>query len=105
MLSLGVSHKPLLKSAFRNSVRDSEVSSGTVLNTKLDLTKFNKNPEDNILRKTAGSSTKSRYRALVERESQASRGKRIGPLNETISIRGSGEAATLLESPLEINPI
>jgi|LauGreDrversion4_2_1035121.scaffolds.fasta_scaffold146534_1 hypothetical protein len=46
MLSLGITHKPVLKSALRNSVRNSDISNlAAPFATKLDLTKF-KNPED-----------------------------------------------------------
>ena len=43
MLSVGISHRPL-KSAMRNSIRDSDISN-LAQGLKLDLTKF-KNPGD-----------------------------------------------------------
>jgi hypothetical protein len=46
MLSLGISHKPALKSAMRNSIRDSDIGN-SAFGKKLDLTKY-RNPEDGI---------------------------------------------------------
>lgn len=57
MLSLGISHRPL-KSAMRNSIKDSDISN-LAQGLKLDLTKF-KNPEDGfaqVLRRSGKQST------------------------------------------------
>jgi hypothetical protein len=61
MLSLGISHKPPLKSAMRNSVRDSDISN-LANGMKLDLTKFKPNPEDY----GAGRQTSQKKRLLPE---------------------------------------
>jgi hypothetical protein len=101
MLSLGISHKPALKSAMRNSMRGSDISSMAYGN-KLDLAEF-KNPEEGggfggfLMRNKAKESGKHKRR-LIDDPKEKEPSKAPFPkvaLNDTISLRGSGDTNLL----------
>ena len=71
MLSLGISHKPALKSAMRNSIRDSDISN-LAGGLKLDLTRYKGgNPEEAV----QGRQTSKRLLVKEGRESKRLSGR------------------------------